>query len=146
MDEDQVLKKITRLLEQGCTMLASHHECGAPLFRCKGRVVCPVCSFETGGEEGEGRLASLGDLPPGADSLGAAQSASEAERGPEGHGVAPPQQLERRIVEERLRLSLLRRLESLALGLEREQDLERLRRELDCIDGLLKVLRQLEDG
>ncbi len=45
MDEDEVLSKITRLLEQGCTMLATHHDCGAPLFRCQGEVVCPVCSF-----------------------------------------------------------------------------------------------------
>ena len=47
MDEDEVLSKITRLLEQGCTMLATHHDCGAPLFRCQGEVVCPVCSFAT---------------------------------------------------------------------------------------------------
>jgi len=45
MDEDEVLEKITRLLERGCTMLATHHDCGAPLFRCQGEVVCPVCSF-----------------------------------------------------------------------------------------------------
>lgn len=46
MDEDEVLAKITRLLEKGCTMLASHHDCGAPLFRCQGEIVCPVCSFK----------------------------------------------------------------------------------------------------
>lgn len=44
MDEEEKLKKITKLLEQGCTMLAAHHDCGAPLFRCKGEVLCPVCS------------------------------------------------------------------------------------------------------
>lgn len=38
------MKRITELLEKGCTMLASHHDCGAPLFRCKGDIVCPVCS------------------------------------------------------------------------------------------------------
>lgn len=46
MDEEEKLKKITKLLEQGCTMLAAHHDCGAPLFRCKGEVLCPVCSFD----------------------------------------------------------------------------------------------------
>jgi UPF0148 protein len=46
MNEDEVLAKITRLLEKGCTMLASHHDCGAPLFRCQGDIVCPVCSFQ----------------------------------------------------------------------------------------------------
>jgi UPF0148 protein len=44
MDEEEMLKRMTRFLEQGCTMLASHHDCGAPLFRCKGEIICPVCS------------------------------------------------------------------------------------------------------
>jgi uncharacterized Zn finger protein (UPF0148 family) len=46
MEEDEVIKRMTRLLELGGTMLASHHDCGAPLFRYKGKVVCPVCSFD----------------------------------------------------------------------------------------------------
>ena len=46
MEEEEAIKRITRLLEMGGTMLASHHDCGAPLFRYKGEVVCPVCSFE----------------------------------------------------------------------------------------------------
>jgi len=31
-------------------MLAAHHDCGAPLFRYHGQVVCPVCSFDDFGE------------------------------------------------------------------------------------------------
>ena len=49
MEEEEAIKRITRLLEMGGTMLASHHDCGAPLFRYKGEVVCPVCSFEEAG-------------------------------------------------------------------------------------------------
>jgi len=49
MEEEEAIKRITRLLEMGGTMLASHHDCGAPLFRYKGEVVCPVCSFEVAG-------------------------------------------------------------------------------------------------
>jgi UPF0148 protein len=41
--EDQDLAKVTKMLERGGTMLAKHCECGAPLFRYQGRVVCPVC-------------------------------------------------------------------------------------------------------
>jgi UPF0148 protein len=47
MNEEEILKRITGLLEQGCTMLAQHHDCGAPLFRYKGEILCPVCSFGT---------------------------------------------------------------------------------------------------
>ena len=44
MTEDNV-KKIARFLENGGTMLANHCEnCGAPLFRFKGEIICPLCS------------------------------------------------------------------------------------------------------
>jgi uncharacterized Zn finger protein (UPF0148 family) len=46
--EEEKVKKITAMLEQGGTMLARHHECGAPLFKYRGRVVCPVCDEPTG--------------------------------------------------------------------------------------------------
>lgn len=41
------MKKITGFLEKGCTMLANHHDCGAPLFRCNGKILCPICSSGT---------------------------------------------------------------------------------------------------
>ena len=45
MDSDDNVKKITRFLENGGTMLANHCEqCGAPLFRFKGEIICPLCS------------------------------------------------------------------------------------------------------
>jgi uncharacterized Zn finger protein (UPF0148 family) len=42
-NEDDKVKMISALLERGGTMLAQHHECGAPLFKYKGQVLCPVC-------------------------------------------------------------------------------------------------------
>ena len=41
--EDENLKKVTKMLEQGGTMLAKHCDCGAPMFKYHGKVVCPVC-------------------------------------------------------------------------------------------------------
>jgi UPF0148 protein len=41
--EDNDLGKVTKMLERGGTMLAKHCECGAPLFKYQGKVVCPVC-------------------------------------------------------------------------------------------------------
>ena len=41
--EDIKLDKIGKLLELGGTMLANHCECGAPLFRYHGNVICPIC-------------------------------------------------------------------------------------------------------
>jgi len=42
--DEESISKISRMLEIGGTMLAQHcAECGAPLFRYKGNVICPVC-------------------------------------------------------------------------------------------------------
>lgn len=43
-NDDDNIKKISQMLEIGGTMLARHcTECGSPLFRYQGRVLCPVC-------------------------------------------------------------------------------------------------------
>ena len=42
-EADIKLDKIGKLLELGGTMLANHCECGAPLFRYHGNVICPIC-------------------------------------------------------------------------------------------------------
>ncbi len=147
-----MLQSITRLLEQGCTMLATHHSCGAPLFRCKGQIVCPVCSF---GEEGavEAKEA-VKEVPSRASGLGQVGEAHE--------GAKPSEEAEALVdkakagpvsglaaqkepgIEEDLRGSVLRKLKNLAEGMEREQDLDKLRKQLDCIEGALRVLRSLE--
>lgn len=42
--DEESITKISRMLEIGGTMLAQHcPECGAPLFRYKGNIMCPVC-------------------------------------------------------------------------------------------------------
>ncbi len=41
--EDKDLEKVTKMLEHGGTMLAKHCDCGAPLFKYQGKVVCAVC-------------------------------------------------------------------------------------------------------
>jgi UPF0148 protein len=136
MDEDEVLSKITRLLEQGCTMLATHHDCGAPLFRRQGKVVCPVCSF-----------ADEPDLPATAQLSGL--SGVDLEEKP---NLDRAQLLEReenddeelRTATGNLRASLLRRLRELTADLEDEHDLDKVKKQLDCLEGLLRVFRSLQ--
>jgi UPF0148 protein len=41
--EEKDLQKVTKMLEHGGTMLAKHCDCGAPLFKYQGKVVCAVC-------------------------------------------------------------------------------------------------------
>lgn len=161
MDEDEVLEKITRLLEQGCTMLAAHHDCGAPLFRCQGEVVCPVCSFEVGQSSSQARVqpaspggqSELGENKPG-EEASRIQSAADMQRpsspsaqaaagGAHQNGTQTVPQLDLGRAEENLRAALLGKLAALTKGLEEEQDLDKLKKQLDCLEGLLKVFRSL---
>ena len=152
MNEDEVLSKITKLLEQGCTMLATHHDCGAPLFRRQGEVVCPVCSFAdepdsstraqpsglSGAELDEGsnfdrahlqERGEISDLPAGKE----AKHAHKGEQDDEEFMAA--------IVN--LRASLLHSLQEITVVLEDERDLDRLKKQLDCLEVLLRVFRSL---
>jgi len=135
MDEDEILARITRLLEKGCTMLASHHDCGAPLFRCQGEIVCPVCSFAGDDEkpmpDRADQMQKVVEPSPSAD-VGADQMASSGDRDPEMASVLNS-----------ARASLLKRLRDLTADLEDEQDLDRLKKQLECMDGLLRALRSL---
>jgi UPF0148 protein len=144
MEEDEVLERITRLLEQGCTMLATHHDCGAPLFRCQGAVVCPVCSF------------GMEEAPAGAEAQPSARATPQEEIS-KYEGAATQQKGAESFTEEEpaaeesiarakahLRGSLQRKLLVLTAGLEEEQDLDKLKKQLDCIEGLLKVFRSLQ--
>ncbi len=153
MDEDEVLSKITKLLEQGCTMLAVHHDCGAPLFRCQGEVVCPVCSFAD--ESSSPVIAQPSDLSGKEhgerSNLGRAhlQEREESKDQPADRKVKPTQNGKQDDDEllaaiGNLRFALLVRLRELTAALQDEHDLDMLKRQLDCLEGLLKVLRSLQ--
>lgn len=185
MDEDEVLGKITRLLEQGCTMLATHHDCGAPLFRCRGEIVCPVCSFQGASEKGTiaqqapsfGAAGASGpDInrarPDERDEVdkrdedhkdhddyddnkdhesreshedeGHERRASPALPEPKGrHRDRSDDEPDLKAFLKALRSSIIIRLREVSREIEREEDLDKLRRQLDCLEALLRVLRAL---
>ena len=67
-DEDVKLEKIGKYLELGGTMLAQHCECGAPLFRYHGNVVCPIC--DTNGSNNTDSIESRKKAKPGRETNG----------------------------------------------------------------------------
>ncbi|MCU0637132.1 MAG: autoantigen p27 domain-containing protein [Methanothrix sp.] len=152
MEEDEILAKITRLLEKGCTMLATHHDCGAPLFRCEGNVVCPVCSFEDGPRLEERLPADPGreeeDEPLAQDR---AYLLQKGERGSSGSFEMERQDpsflddAEMISAKANLRSVLLLRMKELTAALQGEQDLDKLKKQMDCLDGLLRVIRSLKE-
>lgn len=130
MNEDEILNKITRLLERGCTMLSTHHECGAPLFRCQGEIVCPVCSFPD---------------KPTAENEQSAAAKSQVSDSMRSGWEAASEGVDREVgeVKARLRASLIARLDEVSGAIRSEGDLDRLKKLLDCAEGLLSVLRKL---
>jgi len=195
LEEDEVLAKITKLLERGCTMLASHHDCGAPLFRCQGDIVCPVCSFEdesvsamrgpasetvSGEEERRSDLSRAQLLQmhetPSRRGIKKDRSDRSAERGEPDQSAERGQpdrsadrsqsdrsadrsqsdrsrerypsildEVQFHSVENDLRSALLFRLHELTASLRAEQDLDKLKRLLDCLEALLRVLKSLPE-
>ncbi len=153
MDEDEVLSKITKLLEQGCTMLATHHDCGAPLFRRNGEVVCPVCSFaDEPNSPARVRPSGLSgtELDEKSKFDGAHLQDSEGitDRSP-GKEAKPVHKSGHNDDDfmaaiGNLRASLLHKLHELTATLEEERDLDMLKKQLDCLEGLLRVFRSLQ--
>jgi UPF0148 protein len=153
MDEDEVLSKITRLLEQGCTMLATHHDCGAPLFRRHGEVVCPVCSFanEADSQTETQPSGSCGEELKEKSNSDRAHLQQKGEKSelPADNGVKPvyvKKQDDDELVAAfgDLRVSLLHKLRELTAALEDESDLDKLKKQMDCLEGLLRVFRSLQ--
>ena len=115
------LQKITKLLEIGGTMLANHHECGAPMFRYQGKVVCPVCDFQ--------------EKP---------EPARESKRAPESPKSGRIQKPELGDLQSTKSI-IQAKIQDIAAGLEDETDLHRMKDKLDCIEQGIKILKLLEE-
>ncbi len=131
MDEDRQIQRITRLLEKGGTMLASHHECGAPMFRYQGKVLCPVCDYKDKDQE-------LKIEPPAETILKAIPT-----KGIKAEAI-PAKKLP--VDYDNIALFIRNKIQNLAAGLESETDLERVRSKMECIELGIKILNLLEEG
>ncbi|HII07349.1 MAG TPA: hypothetical protein HA349_08585 [Methanotrichaceae archaeon] len=174
MEEEEAIKRITRLLEMGGTMLATHHDCGAPLFRYKGEVICPVCSFMEAGApqvpsqaenfavESEGRPSSKSRPILTAETEGVSAVEFEGRRGIE--QTLPPETRDNSeiahreavsgktgskdevdLAKEELQRAILQKIREISEKMRDEQDLGRLKSQLEYIKEALKVLGRLRD-
>jgi len=124
MPEGSKIQKITQMLEKGGTMLAAHHECGAPLFRYKGRVLCPVCDFP---EEIKGEQKIIKERAPEAR-----EARPEAQAAPEGDH----QTISRAVMSKALEI---------ASSLEAETDPQRIKDKMECIERGIRILKMLKE-
>ena len=158
-DENRKLQMITRLLEKGGTMLASHHECGAPLFRYQGKVLCPVCDFQ---EKNQGQKEAQEARK---QAIRKPEEWKEPEeRKLEDRKLKPekgPKMVEKIVEQEGIRREIIpvmepqlaelsrvaaltqSKIHGIAESLEDETDLQRVREKLECIELGIKIIKLL---
>ena len=125
IDENLKMQKITNLLEKGGTMLAQSHDCGAPMFRFQGKVLCPVCDQ---GTEEEKKLAGE-------------QEALKRRLQKESIPEPPP-----RIQGDNSQIAAMtkKKIQIIAEDLENETDLQRTKEKLECIELGIRILKLLD--
>ena len=105
-------------------MLASSHECGAPMFRYQGKVMCPVC--DTGTEEKK----AAGEPPASA---------------PRVQKESVPETLSRNRGDNAQIAEMTRKkIQEIAGSLENETDLHRIQEKMECIELGIRILKLLE--
>ncbi|MDR0768120.1 MAG: hypothetical protein LBE57_06805 [Methanosarcinales archaeon] len=145
MDSDDNVKKIARFLENGGTMLANHCDgCGAPLFRFKGEIICPLCS----GVETETSLALRPSgvpaqkisIPQKCKKENKKQTASVTPAGNfKDYAAEPIYSAE----EEQLRELILLKLTAVAEDMQNENDPRRVFEYLEMIEKGLDLIERL---
>ncbi len=129
-NSDDKIQKITKLLEKGGTMLATHQECGAPMFRYLGKVVCPVCDFQ----EEKQIIEETGKI----EELQTGQKKTYQNRAAR---IESPQLFDTTAINN----MIMRKVSELAVSLETETDLGRTKDKMECIEQGLKILKLLRD-
>jgi len=123
IDENLKMQKITKLLEKGGTMLAQSHDCGAPMFRFQGKVLCPVC---VPGTEEEKKVAEEKEM---------LKKLPQKESMPE---------ISLRVDNTQIAAMIKKKILGIAEGLENETDLHRIKEKLECIELGIRILKLLE--
>jgi UPF0148 protein len=128
-DSDDNIQKITKLLEKGGTMLATHHECGAPMFRYQGKVVCPVCDFQEKRQIIETQ--ETGKTEKKQIEQGQQKKSQSLQMSPQSVDIS------------RINDIITNKIRELAASLENEAELERIKDKMECIEQGLKILKML---
>ena len=120
IDENLKLQRITKFLEMGGTMLATSHECGSPMFRYQGKVMCPICDVR---EEKK--------VQPEISGPDMIKKPVKKELTP-----GKPQDSIVGMIKDKTH--------NIAASLENETDLQRVKDKLECIELGMRILKLLE--
>nr|WP_321497231.1 Sjogren's syndrome/scleroderma autoantigen 1 family protein [uncultured Methanolobus sp.] len=151
--DDENVQKISRMLEIGATMLAQHCDnCGAPLFRYQGRVLCPVCD-DVRDPRGSMQPRSAPAVPtkPKTEVSPVETKESQVAAVPKTTPSIPPHEeasLDRSpsipasIPE--LETLLVRKMVSLANAMQDETDVRRISDHLDMIERCMDIMNKMK--
>ncbi len=117
--DDEELAQISKMLERGGKMLATHCEqCQSPLFKFGDKTTCPVCEYRAVQKPAQPAQAS--EAPSGQETTSVAVETAQE---------VPVDQL------------ILKTVSNLALKVSTETDIGRIQVQLDCIERGLKILQ-----
>lgn len=113
-------------------MLATHHECGAPMFRYQGKIVCPVCDFQEKKQiiEETGKTEKPQTGQKKKEQNISSKTESQSLRSFDATAISN---------------LIMSKVRELAVSLETEADLGRTRDKMECIEQGLKILKLLQD-
>ncbi|WP_321430143.1 Sjogren's syndrome/scleroderma autoantigen 1 family protein [uncultured Methanolobus sp.] len=151
--DDENIKKISRMLEIGGTMLAQHCEnCGAPLFRYQGRVLCSVCDDVRDPRPGmQTPTASPVQPEPKVEVSPVDEKKTQVAAVPEAT-PSKPQREEIPVKQSpsvpasipELETLLIRKMVSLASTMQDETDVRRLSDHLDMIERCMDIMNKMK--
>lgn len=131
-ESDDKIQMITKLLEKGGTMLATHHDCGAPMFRYQGKIVCPVCDFQ------EKKQKHPEEIEKQRNKIDEKQIwQGQQNSGSPGSSSQPVLQISNIIAN---------KIRNLTASLETETELGRIKDKMECIERGVRILKLLREN
>ena len=136
--DDEQVRKISKMLELGGTMLAEHCQtCSSPMFRYHGNVICPVCNTREEGQPAEIPATPTTSAIP-ASTLASAprpesQRTSEPIAAVSSGAMLPLEEL------------ILKKITGIANSMQDETDPRRISEQLDIIERGLDIIEQLRN-
>lgn len=152
--DDNNIKKISKMLEIGGTMLAQHcSSCGAPLFRYQGRVLCPVCEDVN---DPRRAMQQSRDAAPVSSLESEISPANENEAPVAAHPEPAPSPVKKTVRTEpskplvqgsfsELESLIISKMTSMAREMQDENDPRRVDEYLDLIDRCMDVISKIQN-
>lgn len=145
--EDKDLEKVTKMLERGGTMLAKHCECGAPLFKYQGKVVCPVCDAKRQ-EQAQQQAQEQTHLAVPVETKPAIQPQPSMQAVNEDRVSLPEHRMTvisggERLNDEALEAAIIAKVNEIAARLATEEYPNKIQMYLDILERSLRVLKEL---